>query len=75
MIAQVDWSDCALVESIPGKVSGAPLLKGTRMPAQTIVDNMDAGMTPAEVAETWRLEISDVLAIRAFVERHRARPV
>jgi hypothetical protein len=23
----IDWSDCPLVEVIPGKVSGAPLLK------------------------------------------------
>jgi uncharacterized protein (DUF433 family) len=71
---QVDWRQCALVEQISGKVSGVPLLKGTRMPAQTIIDNIDAGMTPAEVAETWRLNLNTVLAIYAYGETHRARP-
>ena len=27
-MANVDWSDCPLVEVIPGKVSGVPLLEG-----------------------------------------------
>lgn len=71
---QVDWRQCALVEQIADKVSGVPLLKGTRMPAQTIIDNIDVGMTPAEVAETWRLDLNTVLAIQAFGEIHRARP-
>jgi uncharacterized protein (DUF433 family) len=38
----VDWSECPLVETIPGKVSGAPLLKGTRLPVEAIVGNYDA---------------------------------
>jgi uncharacterized protein (DUF433 family) len=31
-MATPDWSYCPLVEVIPGKVSGAPLLKNTRLP-------------------------------------------
>ena len=38
----VDWLDCPLVEIIPGKVSGAPLLKGTRLPVEAITSNYDA---------------------------------
>ena len=38
----VDWSDCPLVETIPGKVSAAPLLKGTRLPVDAITGNYDA---------------------------------
>jgi hypothetical protein len=30
-MANLDWSQCAAVESVPGKVSGAWVLKGTRM--------------------------------------------
>lgn len=53
----VDWSDCPLVEIIPGKVSGAPLLKNTRLPVDAITGNYDAfldeGLSPdAVVAET-----------------------
>lgn len=52
-----DWSDCPLVEIIPGKVSGAPLLKNTRLPVAAITGNYDAfreeGLSPdAAIAET-----------------------
>lgn len=32
-IEKIDWSDCPLVEVKPGVQSGAPVLRGTRMPA------------------------------------------
>ena len=56
-MATVDWSECPLVEVIPGKVSGAPLLKNTRLPVEAITGNYDAfrgeGLSPdAAVAET-----------------------
>ena len=38
----MDWSIYPLAEVIPGKVSGAPLFKGTRLPISAIVDNVDA---------------------------------
>jgi uncharacterized protein (DUF433 family) len=38
----IDWSECPLVEIIPGKVSGAPLLKNTRLPVAAILDNYDS---------------------------------
>ncbi len=41
-MAGFDWSDCPLVEVIPGKVSGAPLLKNTRLPVDAITGNYDA---------------------------------
>jgi hypothetical protein len=31
-MAALDWSECAAVESVPGKVSGAWAFKGTRTP-------------------------------------------
>ena len=41
-MTSVDWSECPLVEIIPGKVSGAPLLKNTRLPVEAITGNYDA---------------------------------
>jgi hypothetical protein len=41
-IASVDWSNCPLVEIIPGKVSGAALLKNTRLPVEAITGDYDA---------------------------------
>jgi hypothetical protein len=48
--ATLDWSACPLVEVIPGKVGGAPLLKSTRLPVDAITGNYDAfrdeGLSP-----------------------------
>jgi uncharacterized protein (DUF433 family) len=49
----MDWSGCELVEVIPGKVSGQPLVKGTRIPADFLVEDIELGMTFDEIAETF----------------------
>jgi uncharacterized protein (DUF433 family) len=38
----MDWLGYADVEIIPGKVSGAPVLKGTRLPVDAVIENFDA---------------------------------
>ncbi len=40
----MDWSHCELIEVVSNKVSGVPIFKGTRLPASTVVDNVDAYM-------------------------------
>jgi len=42
-MAVLDWSLCSAVERVPGKVSGAWVLRGTRMPVPTIFENLVAG--------------------------------
>jgi uncharacterized protein (DUF433 family) len=54
-----DWSHCPDVERSPGKVSGAWLIKGTRILAQDVVDNAEDGYTPEQMAA----EIFDGLPI------------
>jgi uncharacterized protein (DUF433 family) len=49
----MDWSGCELVEVIAGKVSGQPLVKGTRIPASLLVDDLKSGMKLNEIAETF----------------------
>jgi uncharacterized protein (DUF433 family) len=43
--AMIDWSQCPDVERIPGKVSGAWLVAGTRIPADAVLDNAEDGST------------------------------
>ncbi len=50
-MAALDWSQCPAVESIPGKVSGAWVLKGTRMPVSVIFENLKAGANIEEIME------------------------
>ncbi len=47
----LDWSQCPAVESVPGKVSGAWVFRGTRMPVSIVFENLEDGMTIDEVME------------------------
>jgi uncharacterized protein (DUF433 family) len=40
-MAALDWSQCPAVESTPGKVSGAWVFKGTRLPVATVIENLE----------------------------------
>ena len=51
-MVSLDWSDCPLVEVIPGKVSGAPLLRNTRLPVEAITGNYDAFLARRVIART-----------------------
>jgi uncharacterized protein (DUF433 family) len=45
----MDWSECADVERIPGKVSGQWIVVGTRILADGVIDNA-GDFTPEEIA-------------------------
>ena len=47
----MDWSGCEDVERQTGKVSGAWVVRGTRVPADAVVENAEDGFTPEEIAE------------------------
>ena len=47
----LDWSQCPAVESVPGKMSGAWVFRGTRMPVAIVFENLEAGMTLDELVE------------------------
>lgn len=47
----LDWSQCSAVERIPGKVSGAWLFKGTRVPVKALFENLEGGATVDEFLE------------------------
>ena len=66
---QLDWSECPAVESIPGKVSGAWVLKGTRMPVQTIFENLEAGLSMKEITEVFDVTEEEVKAVVHFATK------
>ncbi len=45
----MDWSGCDLVEVVPGKVSGQPIIKGTRILADMIEDYSRSGTSVEEI--------------------------
>lgn len=72
----MDWAGCELVESIPGKMSGRPVLRGTRVPADAILGNFEAGSPIEEIAENYPgVAEADIRALLSFAGQHRQQAV
>ena len=74
-MATLDWSQCTVVESIPDKVSGAWVLKGTRMPVSAIFENLEAGATIEDIVEWFHLKREQVVTVLEFAARSLDAPV
>lgn len=48
MSANLDWSACRVLESVPGKLNGAWVFRGTRIPVSAVLKNLKE-MSIAEV--------------------------
>lgn len=64
--AIIEWTECPLVEINPRKVSGTPVLRGTRMPADAIVENYRDGLASDEIAEIFELPANSVHDLLAY---------
>jgi uncharacterized protein (DUF433 family) len=74
-MAALDWSQCPAVESVPGKVSGAWVFKGTRLPVVTVIENLE-DLSIDEVIEQFDVTREQVTAVLDFVAQSlRADPV
>ncbi len=73
-MAALDWSQCSAVESIPGKVSGAWVFKGTRMPVATVFENLEAGLTVEEVMEEFSVTREQISAVLRFAAKSLQPP-
>ena len=72
--SNIDWSGCELVECVPGKVSGRPIVRGTRILADTIVQDAELGSPLDEIRENYPdLSVSGIQRLIAFAESARGR--
>ena len=72
-MAQLDWSQCSAVESVPGKLSGAWVLQGTRMPVSAIFENIEAGANIGDIMEWFDgLNRDQVKAVIEFAVRNQS---
>jgi uncharacterized protein (DUF433 family) len=74
-MAALDWSQCPAVESIPGKVSGAWLFKGTRMPVAIVFQNLESGASIEEIMEWFDLTREQITTVLDFAARSLEAPV
>jgi uncharacterized protein (DUF433 family) len=71
----MDWTGCDLVERVPGKVSGKPLVKGTRILADQVVEDAALGSSIEEIAENYpSLPIAKIRKLLAFARSHQPQP-
>jgi len=68
-MANLNWSQCPAVESIPGKVSGAWVFKDTRMPVSIVFENLEAGATIDEIMEWFHLNREQIVTVLEFAAR------
>jgi len=68
------WNDCPLVEIVEGKQAGAPVLQGTRIPVEQLVEEFELGSSLEEIAEDYDVRREDVQKLLAFKKSHQPQP-
>ena len=71
----MDWTGCDVIEQVPGKVGGRPVVKGTRIEPDVILIDEQFGRTPEQThADFPTLSLDAILKIRAFAHKHQLTP-
>lgn len=67
-MALLDWSQCPAVESVPGRLGGAWVLRRTRLPVATVFENLE-DLSIEEVMEQFDVTRDEIKALLAFAAR------
>ena len=62
----LDWSQCKAVESVPGKVGGAWVFRGTRLPVATMLENLE-DLSVDEVMQQFDVTREQIAEVLEFV--------
>jgi len=73
-MAILDWSRCPAVESVPGRLGGAWVFRGTRMPVSAVFQNLEVGATVDEIADWFSISKDEVNEVLEFAARSLAAP-
>jgi uncharacterized protein (DUF433 family) len=74
-MAILDWSQCAVVESVPGRLNGAWVFRDTRMPVSAVFENLEAGATVDQITEWFDIPKDQVVEVLEFAARSVAAPL
>jgi uncharacterized protein (DUF433 family) len=73
--SDTDWTGCELVERVPGKVSGRPVVRGTRILPDAIVNSYDLGESINDLHEGFpSLSITQIEQLIEFAHAQRSQP-
>jgi uncharacterized protein (DUF433 family) len=71
----LDWSQCEAVESVPGKLGGAWVFRGTRLPVAAVFTNLEDGLTVDEIVNLFDgVRRAQVNAVLEFAAQSLAAP-
>ena len=73
-MANLDWSECPAVESVPGRLGGAWVFRDTRMPVSAVFENIEAGATFEEIIEQFDITREQIVAVLEFAARSLDAP-
>ena len=73
-MAALDWSQCPAVESVPGRLGGAWVFRGTRMPVSAVFENLEAGASVGEIVEQFDITREQINAVLEFAARSLDAP-
>jgi len=73
-MASLDWSQCPVVESVPGRLNGAWVFRDTRMPVSAVFENLEAGATVDQITEWFDIPKDQVIEVLDFAARSVAAP-
>jgi uncharacterized protein (DUF433 family) len=74
MASSIDWSQCPAVESVPGKVSGAWVFRGTRVPLSVIFENLKTSPLE-EILENFPVTREQVQSVLDFAAKSGQAPL
>jgi uncharacterized protein (DUF433 family) len=76
IVSEIDWAQCELIEQVPGKVSGRPIVRGTRILPDAIINSYDAGALLDLIHENYPgLSIPQIQRLIEFAHARRGQPV
>ena len=72
----INWMDCELIEQVPGKVSGRPIVRGTRILPDGIVNSYDMGESVSDLREGFpSLSVAQIERLIEFAHTQRERTI
>lgn len=68
----INWAACSVLESVPGKMGGAWVFRGTRVPYTVVLDNI-SDMSVNEIVDSYpTLRRDHIITFLDFVARSAA---
>ncbi len=66
----MNWLDCPVIEQIPGKLSGVPVLKHSRVRPEDLIVNEEEG--ERWLADAFGIDVKDIREVLTFYHQHQA---